>query len=131
MPCAIERPALVCSVATAVGLCLYVDDGICDEPDIGTGLCPEGTDPFDCEGTGDTFDPTLPPTTTFPPTTTSPPTTTFPPTTDDSITITDTFTSTDEGGFTTSTGGRNVRELAAPPPEDRGLLCSARCSVVC
>ena len=103
----IERPAVICSVATAVGLCLYVDDGICDEPDIGTGLCPEGTDPFDCQGVGDdTFDPTLPPTTTFPGTTTFPtsPTTTLPPTATD-VSITDTLTATDTGTPATDESG--------------------------
>ena len=29
-------------------VCLYLNDGVCDEPGIGTGACPAGTDTADC-----------------------------------------------------------------------------------
>lgn len=44
-----EAQPLVCFLPEAVGVCIYQDDGVCDEPE-GTGLCSEGTDPVDCDG---------------------------------------------------------------------------------
>lgn len=44
----IDNPALVCSLPPSIGFCLYEDDGVCDDPS-GTGLCPAGTDEFDCD----------------------------------------------------------------------------------
>ena len=46
-----EAAPMVCSLPELVGVCIYADDGICDEPE-GTDLCAEGTDPVDCLGNG-------------------------------------------------------------------------------
>ena len=44
-----ESAAAVCQIVESVGLCIYANDGICDEPS-GTGLCADGTDGADCGG---------------------------------------------------------------------------------
>jgi hypothetical protein len=50
-----EAAPMVCALPETVGVCIYADDGICDEPE-GTDLCAEGTDPVDCDGHGSNSD---------------------------------------------------------------------------
>lgn len=93
-------PAAICAVVEGVGLCLYQNDGICDEPE-GTDLCPEGSDPYDCAGTPDPTDPTFTSGGTFDPTFTSSASFTTDPTFTSGGTFDPTFTSGDEFGTTT------------------------------
>lgn len=50
--------ALVMALAGGIGpaaadnSCIHARDGQCDEPDVGTGACPMGTDSLDCLGIG-------------------------------------------------------------------------------
>jgi hypothetical protein len=43
-----DLPAIVCATIEDLNGCIWAGDGICDEPGVGTGFCPAGTDEFDC-----------------------------------------------------------------------------------